>query len=102
MTTPVKKRNHAKFCEFHGEVGHNTDECMNLRKQTEEMLKAGMLSYLVKEIKQNNGKDLDEFHGREITMSADVARSHGGDGRGEDRPSPHHVPSGCMVCFANR
>ncbi|GJU79421.1 reverse transcriptase domain-containing protein [Tanacetum coccineum] len=26
MTTPVEKRNHAKFCEFHGEVGHNTDE----------------------------------------------------------------------------
>ncbi|GJZ93559.1 hypothetical protein Tco_0665624 [Tanacetum coccineum] len=31
-------------------------------------------------------------------MSADVARSHGG----EDRPPPHHVPSGCMGCFANR
>nr|GEW48893.1 reverse transcriptase domain-containing protein [Tanacetum cinerariifolium] len=57
MTTPVEKRNHAKFCEFHGEVGHNTDECMNLRKQIEEMLKAGMLSHLVKEIKQNNGKE---------------------------------------------
>ncbi|GJU07703.1 reverse transcriptase domain-containing protein [Tanacetum coccineum] len=27
MTTPVEKRNHAKFCEFHGEVGHNTDKC---------------------------------------------------------------------------
>ncbi|GKE67769.1 hypothetical protein Tco_1521930 [Tanacetum coccineum] len=27
MTTPVEKQNHAKFCEFHGEVGHNTDEC---------------------------------------------------------------------------
>ncbi|GJX78631.1 reverse transcriptase domain-containing protein [Tanacetum coccineum] len=26
MTTPVEKQNHAKFCEFHGEVGHNTDE----------------------------------------------------------------------------
>ncbi|GKE35305.1 reverse transcriptase domain-containing protein, partial [Tanacetum coccineum] len=26
MTTPVKKRNHAKFYEFHGEVGHNTEE----------------------------------------------------------------------------
>nr|GEZ94197.1 hypothetical protein [Tanacetum cinerariifolium] len=35
-------------------------------------------------------------------MSADVARSHGGDGRGEHHPSPHHVPSGCMSCFANR
>ncbi|GKA26257.1 reverse transcriptase domain-containing protein [Tanacetum coccineum] len=26
MTTPVEKRNHAKYCEFHGEVGHTTDE----------------------------------------------------------------------------
>ncbi|GKA42282.1 reverse transcriptase domain-containing protein [Tanacetum coccineum] len=26
MTTPVEKQNHAKFCEFHGEVGHTTDE----------------------------------------------------------------------------
>ncbi|GKE67521.1 hypothetical protein Tco_1521682, partial [Tanacetum coccineum] len=54
MTTPVEKRNHAKFCEFHGEVGHNTDECMHLKKQIEEMLKAGKLSHLVKELKQNN------------------------------------------------
>ncbi|GJX20856.1 F-box domain containing protein [Tanacetum coccineum] len=35
-------------------------------------------------------------------MSADVARSHGGKGGGEDRPPPHHVPTGCMGCFANR
>nr|GEV05477.1 hypothetical protein [Tanacetum cinerariifolium] len=26
MTTPVEKRNTSKFCEFHGEVGHTTDE----------------------------------------------------------------------------
>ncbi|GJS52434.1 reverse transcriptase domain-containing protein [Tanacetum coccineum] len=26
MTTPVEKRNHTKFCEFHGEVGYNTNE----------------------------------------------------------------------------
>nr|GEZ09484.1 hypothetical protein [Tanacetum cinerariifolium] len=35
-------------------------------------------------------------------MSADVARSHGGDGGGKDCLPPHHVPSGCMGCFANR
>ncbi|GJZ12575.1 hypothetical protein Tco_0547805 [Tanacetum coccineum] len=57
MTTPIEKRNANKFCEFHGEVGHNTDECMHLRKQIEEMLKAGKLSLLIKEIKQNNGKE---------------------------------------------
>ncbi|GJU06640.1 hypothetical protein Tco_1123070 [Tanacetum coccineum] len=32
MTTLVEKRNN-KFCKFHGEVGHNTDECMHLRRQ---------------------------------------------------------------------
>nr|GFA21447.1 hypothetical protein [Tanacetum cinerariifolium] len=41
------------------------------------------------------------FH-NEFSISADVARSHGSDGGGEDRPPPHHVPNGCMGCFANR
>ncbi|GKC45514.1 reverse transcriptase domain-containing protein [Tanacetum coccineum] len=50
MTTPVEKRNARKFCEFHGEVGYNTDECMHLRKQIEEMLKEGKLSHLIKEL----------------------------------------------------
>ncbi|GJY10145.1 reverse transcriptase domain-containing protein [Tanacetum coccineum] len=57
MTTLVEKRNHIKFCEFHGEVGHNIDECMHLKKQIEEMLKAGKLSHLIKELKQNSGKE---------------------------------------------
>ncbi|GJZ17320.1 hypothetical protein Tco_0553443 [Tanacetum coccineum] len=57
MTTPVEKRNHTKFCEFHGEVGHNTDECMHLKKQIEEMLKVGKLSHLIKDLKQNSGKE---------------------------------------------
>ncbi|GJT15517.1 reverse transcriptase domain-containing protein [Tanacetum coccineum] len=57
MTTLIEKRNHTKFCEFHGEVRHNTDECMHLKKQIEEMLKAENLSHLIKELKQNNGKE---------------------------------------------
>ncbi|GJS75791.1 hypothetical protein Tco_0725672 [Tanacetum coccineum] len=35
-------------------------------------------------------------------MSTDVARSHGGDGGGDDRPPSHVVPTGCGGCFANR
>ncbi|GJW58697.1 hypothetical protein Tco_0105428 [Tanacetum coccineum] len=50
MTTPVEKRNANKFCEFHGEVGHTTDECMHLKRQIEEMLKAVKLSHLIKEL----------------------------------------------------
>ncbi|GKF98366.1 hypothetical protein Tco_0297149, partial [Tanacetum coccineum] len=58
MTTPVEKRNANKFCEFHREVGHNTgDECNHLRKQIENMLKAGKLSYIIRELKQNSGNE---------------------------------------------
>ncbi|GJZ48323.1 reverse transcriptase domain-containing protein [Tanacetum coccineum] len=57
MTIPVEKQNHTKFCEFHGEVGHNTNACMYLKKQIEEMLKAGKLLHLIKKLKQNTGKE---------------------------------------------
>ncbi|GKD38769.1 hypothetical protein Tco_1258976, partial [Tanacetum coccineum] len=57
MTTPVEKRNANKFCEFHGEVGHNTNECNHLRKQIEDMLKAGKLSHIIRELKQNSEKE---------------------------------------------
>ncbi|GJS16351.1 hypothetical protein Tco_0410823 [Tanacetum coccineum] len=39
MTTPVEKRIANKLWEFHGEVGHNTDECFALKgNRFEEML----------------------------------------------------------------
>nr|GEW49181.1 reverse transcriptase domain-containing protein [Tanacetum cinerariifolium] len=33
MTNPVEKRNASKFCEFHREVRHTTDKCMNLKRK---------------------------------------------------------------------
>ncbi|GJW83887.1 hypothetical protein Tco_0157032 [Tanacetum coccineum] len=57
MTTHVEKRNNNKFCEFHGEVGHYTDGCMHLKRQIEELIKAGKLSHVIKELKQGNRKD---------------------------------------------
>ncbi|GJS74146.1 reverse transcriptase domain-containing protein [Tanacetum coccineum] len=73
MTTPVEKRNHAKFCEFHGEVGHNTDECMHLKKQIEEMLKAGKLSHIIKELKQSSGKEQPKVAKKGKTSRKDKA-----------------------------
>ncbi|GJR17055.1 reverse transcriptase domain-containing protein [Tanacetum coccineum] len=57
MTTHVEKRNRNKFCEFHGEVGHNTNECMHLKRQIEALIKNGKLSHVIKELKQGSGKD---------------------------------------------
>ncbi|GKA63213.1 reverse transcriptase domain-containing protein [Tanacetum coccineum] len=73
MTTPVEKRNHAKFCEFHGEVGHNMDECMHLKKQIEKMLKAWKLSHLIKELKQNNEKEQPKVTKKRETSEKDKA-----------------------------
>ncbi|GJZ24563.1 RNA-directed DNA polymerase, eukaryota [Tanacetum coccineum] len=35
-------------------------------------------------------------------MSADVARGHGGDGGGDDRPPSHQIPTSCGGCLGNQ
>nr|GEV36743.1 reverse transcriptase domain-containing protein [Tanacetum cinerariifolium] len=57
MTTPMEKGNGNKFCEFHGEVGHNTDECMHLKRKIEELIKNGKPLHVIKEFKQDSRKD---------------------------------------------
>nr|GFB32066.1 hypothetical protein [Tanacetum cinerariifolium] len=52
MVTPVEKRSSNKFYDFHNDKGYSTDECMQLKKQIEELVQAGKLSHLIKEIKQ--------------------------------------------------
>ncbi|GJV67168.1 reverse transcriptase domain-containing protein [Tanacetum coccineum] len=53
-TAPVEKKDPNKYCEFHADTGHSTDECMHLRKQIDEMIKSGKLSQFIKELKQND------------------------------------------------
>nr|GEW46391.1 reverse transcriptase domain-containing protein [Tanacetum cinerariifolium] len=55
MVTPVEKRSINKFCDFQNDKGHSTDECMQLKKQVEELVRARKLSHQIKEIKQ--GRD---------------------------------------------
>nr|GEV86024.1 protein kinase-like domain-containing protein [Tanacetum cinerariifolium] len=61
MVTPVLKRSSNKFCEFQNDKGHSTNECVQLRKQIEELVRAGKLSHFIKEIRldrdqQKSGK----------------------------------------------
>nr|GEU47233.1 retrovirus-related Pol polyprotein from transposon TNT 1-94 [Tanacetum cinerariifolium] len=52
----AENQNKNKFCKFHGDKSHNTDECIHLKKQIEEAVKSGQLSHLIKELKQGNSK----------------------------------------------
>ncbi|GJZ85272.1 hypothetical protein Tco_0650611 [Tanacetum coccineum] len=52
-----QKQNFKKGNNFWNQQRYNTDECMHLKRQIEELLKAGKLSHVIKEVKQNSGKD---------------------------------------------
>ncbi|GJV85263.1 reverse transcriptase domain-containing protein [Tanacetum coccineum] len=54
-------------------VGHNTDECMHLKKHIEEMLKAVKLSHLIKELKQSNKKEQPKVAKKGETSEKDMA-----------------------------
>nr|GEY28167.1 reverse transcriptase domain-containing protein [Tanacetum cinerariifolium] len=63
MVTPVEKRSSNKFCDFHNDKVHSTDECMQLKKQIEELVRAGKLSHLIKDIK--HGRDQSKTRKKE-------------------------------------
>ncbi|GJX71415.1 reverse transcriptase domain-containing protein [Tanacetum coccineum] len=64
MVTPVEKRSSNKFCDFYNDKGHITDKCIQLKKQIEELVRAGKLSHLIKEIKQ--GIDQSKVGNKEV------------------------------------
>jgi hypothetical protein len=53
-------KNTSKYCEYHRERGHETDDCWNLRQAIEKAVKTGKLAHLVKknikEGRQPNGR----------------------------------------------
>ncbi|GKC21621.1 hypothetical protein Tco_1023771 [Tanacetum coccineum] len=52
-----KKQNLNKFCDYHRDRGHNTNDCYQLKKQIEEAVASGKLAYLVKDIRQSNQRN---------------------------------------------
>ncbi|XP_022026799.1 uncharacterized protein LOC110927481 [Helianthus annuus] len=50
---PKSKRNEnsTQFCEFHEEKGHHTNDCFQLKKRIEEVVKSGELAHLVKGVR---------------------------------------------------
>ncbi|XP_074378022.1 uncharacterized protein LOC141719543 [Apium graveolens] len=47
MKVPNYKKNPDKYCDYHKDKGHNTDECYHLKKLMERMIKEGELNQFV-------------------------------------------------------
>ncbi|GKB94851.1 hypothetical protein Tco_0980988 [Tanacetum coccineum] len=56
MSGVPEARNKNKYCDFHEDKGHNTNDCLHLRMQIKEAVNLGQLAHLVKEIKKGNTK----------------------------------------------
>ncbi|GJY33109.1 hypothetical protein Tco_0417578 [Tanacetum coccineum] len=74
-----RSRDMTKYCHFHEDHGHDTNDCRQLRHRIEESVKSQQLSHLVKGIKKE-GKSLGHPTGTE-TLNFVIVRSN----------SPHNL-----------
>lgn len=47
---PPNKRNQIRYCHFHKDHGHDTEECLHLKEKIEGLLKWGLLTKYAKMI----------------------------------------------------
>jgi hypothetical protein len=56
MRTPEDRRVGNGYCEYHGQKGHTTNECVQLRQIIDKLVKERRLDHLVKNIKDGKEK----------------------------------------------
>ncbi|GKD90422.1 reverse transcriptase domain-containing protein [Tanacetum coccineum] len=68
MLNPLKSGNADRYCDYHQEKGHYTNDCFQLKKQLEMALESGKLNHLVKDLRQR-GRG---FHGQDDPQQAKI------------------------------
>nr|GEZ74807.1 reverse transcriptase domain-containing protein [Tanacetum cinerariifolium] len=67
-----EKENMDRYCDYHGEKGHYTNDCYQLKRQLEAALESGKLNHLVKDVRQR-GKNQRRQAGNNITNGKGAA-----------------------------
>ncbi|XP_074346268.1 uncharacterized protein LOC141685042 [Apium graveolens] len=60
MKVPNHKKNPDKYCDYHRDKGHNTDECYHLKKLIERMIKESELNQFVRDLRDRLGPKLNQ------------------------------------------
>ncbi|GKC56875.1 reverse transcriptase domain-containing protein [Tanacetum coccineum] len=68
MLNPLRSGNTDRYCDYHQEKGHYTNDCIQLRKQLEMTLESGKLNHLVKDVRQRGRGS----HGRDDPQPAKI------------------------------
>ncbi|KAI9191692.1 hypothetical protein LWI28_012027 [Acer negundo] len=53
MKVPTDRRNQYKYCDFHEDVRHNTSEFYNLRNQIEVLIRGGLLTEFLQQVRDS-------------------------------------------------
>ncbi|GJW24891.1 hypothetical protein Tco_0038702 [Tanacetum coccineum] len=64
MVGNKRSRDMSKYCHFHEDHGHKTNQCRELRHQIEEVVKSRQLAHIVKGIKKGKAKASDKQKGK--------------------------------------
>ena len=74
LSSSSRKRDLKKYCRFHKDHGHYTDECRDLKEQIEELILRGKLQKFVKKDHQSQLKEEDKSM-TTIKMSNEIIRN---------------------------
>ncbi|GJU97837.1 reverse transcriptase domain-containing protein [Tanacetum coccineum] len=56
VANPLRTGDPDKYCDYHQDKGHHTNDCIQLRKQLEITLESGKLNHLMKDLRQRVGR----------------------------------------------
>ncbi|GFZ17391.1 hypothetical protein Acr_26g0006610 [Actinidia rufa] len=75
-----QKRNRNKYCEFHRDHGHNTEDCFQLKEQIADLIKRGYLRKYVTDRPPPNSPE--RRYGDNRPTAGNIQTIHGGFGSG--------------------
>ncbi|KAK6150854.1 hypothetical protein DH2020_015786 [Rehmannia glutinosa] len=90
MKENPKRQKSEKYCHFHRDRGHTTEECHHLKNEIEKLIRRGYLKEFVDKSREDHQKRND------ASKSKDVNRDHA-SGSGRKEPEKHNLPTAGVI-----